>query len=141
MTTSLDSAGYQARQDAHVTIRLQNSGFESNVNVEVWVEDELGYPVLLLDTLREDLPYGSDRSVTLNWNTGVTYAGNYRVRSSLLAEAGAQIEKIVPFAILPEIAVDAFAVTDRAHYPAQADVLISLDVSNGGRTISSRNWR
>ena len=56
MTTTIDSAGYQGRQDAHVTIHVRNSGFESDIGVEVWVEDELGNSVELHDTLREILP-------------------------------------------------------------------------------------
>jgi hypothetical protein len=109
-----------------------NSGVEKEAAVEVWIEDQNGVPVNQVETITAQLPFASEQSYARVWNTGSTYGDSYRVHA-VLKEGSARIdEKIMPFAILPEIRIDATCVTERTSYNPNEKVLLSAHVKNEG---------
>jgi hypothetical protein len=133
MTTVLDSSQYGCHQDVNISIKIQNSGSGREVVLEVWIEDENGYPVTLLDAMKTQLPYAAEKNYDLAWNTGSTFAGSYRVRTVMKNEPTVVSENLVPFTILPEIDIVSMAATDKAHYGPNENVTVTLIVKNGGR--------
>jgi hypothetical protein len=133
MTTTLDASHYGSNQDVKMTVHLQNSSSGRDVVLEVRIEDLDGYEVISLDPIHTYLAYASQQTYSLLWNTGPTYAGSYRVRTVLKNEPAVVTENFVPFAILPEIDIDATVVTDRASYNSNENVLVRFDVKNRGR--------
>ena len=137
MTTTLDADQYQSGDDVNIEVTLRNSGVAQDVIVEVWIEDGDGNAVTLLDVLTSHLPYGSEESYDLVWNTGATYAGPYRVHSILRNPPDVIAENITPFTILADKEVATTVTTDRAHYGPREDVVVRFDVTNrGGNYVS-----
>ena len=133
MTTTLDSSQYHRGQDVNININLRNSSFERDVAVEVWIEDQNGYGVTSLDPINTNLPYASQRNYSLLWNTGLTYAGSYRVHTILKNGPSVVSENTVPFTILPEIDIVSTVVTDKTNYDPNENVMVSLNVKNQGQ--------
>ena len=132
MTTTLDSGRYGGSVDMNIDINLINSGPEKDVVVEVWIEDENGNAVTLLDTISSNLPYAAGQDYSVAWNTGSAYAGSYRAHTVLKDITGVVSENIVPFEILPDINIASEVVTDRTGYGAKEDVGININVRNNG---------
>jgi len=132
MTASLDSDQYRSHRDVGIELRLMNSGQARDVILEVWIEDQNGDAVTLVSAATMALPYGSDQKVSLAWNTGSNYAGPYRVHPILKDTSGVLAETLVPFTILPDMDVVPTVVTDKAHYGANEEVIITAKVKNDG---------
>lgn len=132
MATSVDSTRYNSSEDVNIHVNLINSGLERDVVMEVWIEDENGNAVTLLDTISANLPYAAEQDYSFSWNTGNTYSGSYRVHTALKNIPGVISENIVPFEILPDMDIASEVVTDRTGYGAKEDVGISFNVKNNG---------
>ena len=132
MTTTLDADQYSSGQDVNVNITFRNSGTEKDVVVEVWIEDDNGYAVTLLETIRTHIPYASDKNYGLVWNTATTYAGSYRVHTLLKDGSDIITEHLVPFILLPDIDVTSTLVTDRPAYRLAQNVIASCKIKNSG---------
>ncbi len=134
LTVTLDREQYHGGQDVNIDLSLKNSGIERSVVLEVWIEDGDGNEVALLERTSADLSYASSRDYSLLWNTGSTYAGDYRVRAVAGdASTGVAAEEIVPFVILPDIDIESTVVTDKSHYGPGEDVAVGFSVGNNGR--------
>jgi Tol biopolymer transport system component/subtilase family serine protease len=133
ITASLDSDQYRSQQDVGIEVRVQNKGPEENIDLEVWVEDQNGYPVASVKSETMNLPDGANQKIQLTWNTGSAYAGLYRVRAIVKNSQTVISETTVPFTILPDIKVDSTVVTDKAQYGSKEDVNISVNVKNRGQ--------
>jgi Tol biopolymer transport system component/flagellar hook assembly protein FlgD/subtilase family serine protease/fibronectin type 3 domain-containing protein len=133
MTTTLSSPQYASDQDVHVALELRNSGADVNGNLEVAVEDQNGARVRLLDKLNVTLTYGQKKNLSYIWNTGSTFAGNYRVHSFFTGAMGIISENKTPFAIAPVIKLDMKAVTDRVIYGPKENVTLSVTARNNGK--------
>ncbi|NOZ67934.1 MAG: hypothetical protein GXP46_01490, partial [Deferribacteres bacterium] len=132
MATAVDSTRYSSSEDVNIGINLINSGPERDVVVEVWIEDENGYAVALLDTINAKLPYAAAQDYRLSWNTGNTYAGSYRVHTLLKNAPDITAENIVPFEILPDMDIASEIVTARADYGPDENVGMHINVKNTG---------
>jgi Tol biopolymer transport system component len=133
MTTTLDGSEYPADQNVNIEIRLRNSGPERDVVIEVWIEDETGATVTHLEPIPTHLAYASEENYSLVWNTGVTYAGAYRIRAAVKGSPEVITENIVPFIILRDIQIDLTLATDKTHYDPNETVLTHLTVKNTGQ--------
>jgi hypothetical protein len=133
MTTVLDSSQYACYRDANINVKIQNSSLGKDVALEIWIEDETGYPVTLLDTISTQLSYAAEENYSFLWNTGSTFAGPYSVHTVLKNSSTVVSENTVPFAILPEIDIVSLAATDRTHYDPNENVTVTLSVKNSGR--------
>jgi len=133
MTTTLDDTLYNSNQDVNIDLTLINSGLDREVVAEVWVEDNNGYAVTLLDTITTYLPYGTEEHYNLAWNTGMTFAGLYRVHAVLKDLPDTIVENNVPFTILPDMDIVTTLTTDRAGYGPNEDAVINYSVKNNGQ--------
>ena len=133
MATTIGSGEYGSGQEMAIAINLENSSVERDVVLEVSIEDLNGYPVASFTMINIHLFYGFQKQYDLVWDTGTTFAGDYRVHAVLKEGAETRAENIVSFCILPEIEIDTTVATDRVHYRAREDMLINLAVSNKGR--------
>ena len=133
MSTSLDPGSYKAGQNVNIRVNLKNPGAERDVAVSVAIEDENGYPVTTFEPQAFRLAYAAERDVLFTWNTGATFAGNYRVHSVLRDTAGIVVaENTAPFVIAPDVTLDATLVTNKLAYGPRENVGISLTVSHNG---------
>jgi len=132
LSAAVDAASYGSNEDVDIRIQLQNSGPERAGTLKVHIEDEGGATVTMAGAMDVQLPYGAQQEYRFVWNTGMTYAGGYRVRA-VLREAGVAVaEAMLPFAIIPDIDVDAALVTDRTHYGPNSTVYLTLRIENNG---------
>ncbi|MBI5075032.1 MAG: PD40 domain-containing protein [Nitrospirae bacterium] len=130
LSTVLSAAQLMHGQDTGIDITIVNNGIAREGVLNVAIEDENGYSVALLDSRNIHLAYGSQEHYVYTWNTGSTYAGMYRVRAAVGDASGIIAEKIVPFTILPEIAIEASVVTDKALYGPHENVQATFILRN-----------
>jgi hypothetical protein len=128
----LDSEQYRVHEDVGIQLTVANRGSAMSGYLDVWVEDLNGYPVALAGTQPMDLAYGSEETVILSWNTGLTYAGEYRVHSVVKNGTGVLAEVFSPFTILPFGDIVCTVVTDKARYGSGEEVTIFATVENIG---------
>lgn len=82
------------------------------------VEDPEGHEVALLDERPLVLVYGQEANYELPWNTGTTYAGEYRFRLRLRDAGGAALPPAEDaFQIAPDVRAAARLVADAAAVP------------------------
>ncbi len=133
MTATIDYEQYQSSQDVNIYISLKNSGTERNVDLEVRIEDGEGNEAALLERTSTNLSYASSRDYTLVWNTASTYAGIYRVHVIAGEASEVTAEDIIPFVILPDVAIESTVVTDKSLYGPNEDVAVGFSIKNNGR--------
>jgi len=132
LSAAIDAASYGSNEDVDIRIQIQNSGPERTGTLEVRIEDEDGTMVAMAGTMDVQLPYGAQQIHSFVWNTGMTYAGGYRVRAALREAGSVVAENLVPFAIVPTIDMASRIWTDKTLYGANDYVLIGLAVKNNG---------
>jgi hypothetical protein len=130
MTTKLTSDTYEINQDLNISIALRNSGIEKDVTVATSIEDEDGNAVVSLNTVQAHLPYASRKDIELTWNTGLTFAGTYRVHTVLKDENSVLAENIVPFVILPDKKIDSKVNTDKISYLSNKTATITSTIQS-----------
>ncbi|RPI73931.1 MAG: hypothetical protein EHM45_20000, partial [Desulfobacteraceae bacterium] len=133
MTTVLDAQEYPAESDLAIQVAIHNSGSARKLDLAVQIVDENEAIVYVYDPITLNLAYGTGKDIDLQWNTGLTYAGHYRVRAILKENGKVILENLTPFRIVPEISLSAELSTDKLHYDAMEDVLLNVLLLNQGR--------
>ncbi len=133
LKTTIDSTEYRSMQEMRIDLLARNSGPEIEGTIKVWIEDEDGYQVALIREAALNLPYGYEEKDALLWNTGPTYAGQYRVHTIVLKGEDIIAEDVVPFTIVPDIRMDTLLTTDRVSYGPGEDVSVVVGLRNTGR--------
>ena len=133
MSTTLDSDQYTSSRDVKILVDIKNSGIDKDATITTLIEDAGGHQVTLFDKRTLRLPYASSQVYSLLWNSGPTYAGPYRVHTSLTDGTSVIAENIVPFTILPDINLDSSLVTNKTVYGSKEDVLIGVSIKNNGK--------
>lgn len=133
MTTTLNAAKYKGGEDVLIHLLVRNSGPKINGSVEIWMEDDQGNPITLLQTMDANIPGASEKRFSFIWNTGDTYAGAYRIHSVLKKLGVTLSESTVPFTILPDIRIESSIETEKTAYEANEDVTITTKVLNQGK--------
>ena len=115
-TIEADRSAYPARSPVAVRVQIVNGGVPFAGSLRTTVEDAGGQQVVLLDARDAALEFGQSIAFSIPWNTGTTYAGGYtfRVRAIEAASGSVAAEAGRSFSILPDIAVTARLVPDRA---------------------------
>jgi subtilase family serine protease/flagellar hook assembly protein FlgD len=132
-TLDVDRASYLAATPVIVTARIANAGQPFRGLAVLVVDDAAGSEVARLDERPIALDYGQTAGYTVSWNTGRTYAGDYRFRLSVNDAAGVGAAASHAFAILPEIAASSRLVADRATLPVGAPASFAATIRNEGR--------
>jgi Tol biopolymer transport system component/flagellar hook assembly protein FlgD len=132
MITEIDSVQYKSMQDMKIDLLVRNSGSEIDGVMEVWIEDTDGYKVALINKRALTLPYGFEESYSFLWNTGYTYAGQYRVHTIILSGTDIVAENIVSFTIFPDIDIDTILTTDKISYSAGENIHMMIKLKNKG---------
>ncbi|MDA8018227.1 MAG: choice-of-anchor A family protein [Thermoanaerobaculia bacterium] len=123
VTVTTDREQYLADQDVFAEVSLYNFDGPLTDRLVVSVEDEQGFEVVqLADEAIVDLQYGDSRTLAVTWNTGTTFAGEYRIAARLLDGSA---EAFAPFTLAEASTLAAVVTTDRAAYPSGALVQIS----------------
>lgn len=132
VVTSLNSSQYGVNQNATIGVSLLNSGPASSGTLKVVIEDSDGNLVKQLSSQPQDLPYGLDQKLTLTWNTGVTYAGSYKVHAVVLdsTETNVLSENTTSFSILADVAAVGTVTTDKQSYGSFVSVLVNATFNN-----------
>lgn len=139
VTTLLEPGQLRAAEDLSIDLTLINSGLAKAGLLRVQIEDNDGNSLISLVEHLVQLPYGYQERLKLAWNSGVTYAGTYRVHAVLSNEDGLLAEDMVPFAILPDIAVSSSLLADRTTPAPHEAVLLTATIENrGSNYITSR---
>ncbi|MDH3651967.1 MAG: hypothetical protein OEQ53_19935, partial [Saprospiraceae bacterium] len=132
MTTFLDADEYHSHQDVVVDVRLMNAGVDLEGVLEVWIEDENGKPVTLLNTINTTMQYASEQNYREIWNTGTVFSDSYQVHTLIESAGNIIAEGKIPFTIVPEIEIDSSVNTDKVRYGSDETVFIDFDVMNLG---------
>lgn len=132
LTATLNSLKSVSNQDLSVNIALLNSGLPTGGVLSVTIEDASGVVVKQLSGQPLELPYGLNESLPFTWNTGATFAGNYRLHALLKNSTTVLAEDAVSFTILPDLTVTARIVTDRQQYGVNQNVGLSASFTNTG---------
>ena len=135
ITANLNGDRFKIEQDVDIGVTVINSGREKNGTLEIRIEDENGNQVKPVGSFAEHLAYGSQEHRNVLWNTGSTYAGNYRVHVSFKDEADNITGNTIPFAILPDIDIDSFIVTDKISYGSNENILMTVNIRNNGEEL------
>lgn len=123
---------YPARTTALVQGQLFNGGAPFAGSAQLVVEGRDGTLVGVLDERAVSLGYGESLAIPVQWNTGATYAGDYRFALRAYA-AGAQepaAGALRDFSIEPDLRAQARLVPERASVPAGEPAGFSARVDN-----------
>src|SRR5262249_9708750 len=85
---SVDRAAHAPRSEVFLRVELANGGAAHRGPMRTTVEDPDGRVVAVVDERSVDLAYGATLAVTLSWNTGRTYAGDYAFHVRVLDGGG-----------------------------------------------------
>ncbi len=121
---------YGPAEDVQIDLQLVNGGAARNLTVETRIEDLVGNPVATVDSRELALSYGETTSYRLFWNTGTTFAGDYRVRVRALAgveEIGRAFDE---FELTRSVQLGVTVVTARASYTEGDTVELLARVTN-----------
>lgn len=133
ISTVLDSDWYSADNAVTVAVSLDNAGIEKDGTLTIVVEDSDGYAVALLYSADMSIPYAFHKDMELSWNTGNTFAGQYRVHAALKDASGIIAETVIPFTIKPDLDMNLSLVSDKGNYAAFEDVSFEVMLRNSGR--------
>ncbi|MFH0725313.1 MAG: CARDB domain-containing protein [Pseudomonadota bacterium] len=133
LIAGIDKDNFDADENVEVNIRLYNSGLEKLVSFKAWIEDEQGAIVAVLQDIHELVPYGVTRDYSKTWNTGTTYAGNYLLKVRATDPTGGIQEKVIPFAVKPDIRVSASVITDRVRFDPNERVTVDVNLASNGK--------
>jgi subtilase family serine protease len=131
-TVSTSQASYTANEAVPITVTLYNSGPARTVDLDVLIEDASGVLVATVANLvGSALADGETRPITgLTFNTGSTFAGDYRVRARLREAGTVQAEALAAFAVTPVIAAEAKLVADKLAYSSHETVSLTTMVTS-----------
>jgi len=133
MSTVLDSDRYQADKEVKVAARLDNAGIEKDATLTITVEDKDGYAVVSLYSADLHIPYAFHKDMELSWNTGNTFAGQYRVHAVLKDASGIIAENVTSFTIQPDLNMDLSLTSDKSNYAAFDNVSFNVGLKNNGK--------
>lgn len=140
VVSSLNATEFGMNSDVVAGVNLANTGWAKHVTVEAVIENADGDPVATLAPVDTTLAYDGTTSVDLTWDTGSTYAGDYRVRTMVKKGDAVLDEAAAPFTIIPVLNVSVTAGTDRTDYGMNADVVANARVtSHGNYTVDAVN--
>jgi len=133
ITANLNSDRFGSDQDVDIGVTIINSGRERNGTLDILIEDENGNQVKTVDSFAAQLTYGAQEHRHIQWNTGSTYAGTYKVH--VIFRDGAEViaENSTHFTILPDMDINSFIVTDKIAYGSNEDVLMTVNIRNNGK--------
>lgn len=125
---STDKPEYIANEDVFIDLSITNlSGFSRTIDAVVDIEDEQGHLVQALTTMNGLLFTAGETKnfLPLAFNTGSTFAGNYRAHLRII-EAGVQInETITSFVILPVSQAVSSIVSDKMTYSSNESITLT----------------
>ncbi len=130
LTATLNSLKLASNHDLSANVALLNSGLPVSGVLSVAIEDASGVVVKQLAGQTLELPYGLNESLSFTWNTGATFAGNYRLHALLKNGTTVLAEDAVSFTIIPDLTVIARIATDRQQYGANQSVGLSASFMN-----------
>ncbi|MGA1840972.1 MAG: CARDB domain-containing protein [bacterium] len=133
LATSLYTDQYHIDEDIEIGIEIHNSGMGRDIVLDVQVEDENGAMVSAFDPVCTYLLYASMEDYHLTWNTGLSYAGTYSIRSIVRDGIEVLAEDTVSFDILPVIDVYALVTMDKSRYGPNEDVLVTARIRNNSQ--------
>ncbi|MEO6666865.1 MAG: CARDB domain-containing protein, partial [Nitrospiria bacterium] len=131
-TVSTSQASYTANEAVPITVILYNSGPACTVDLDVLIEDASGVLVATVANLVGlTLAEGETRPITgLTFNTGTTFAGDYRVRGRVRETGTPQAEGLAAFVIRPVVAAEAGLVADKQAYSSHETVTLTATVTS-----------
>ena len=132
-----DKQVYLPAENVLVTAEAINGGVTFNGRMDVVIEDMAGYQVQkVLSQNVVDLPYAQKVDVSVNWNTGITYAGSYQAHVTLVDAANQTVaDARTPFTIGVANTLSSSITTDRAVYIGNNNVHASAVFNYSGNAV------
>jgi len=129
---STSQASYTANEPVPIAVTLYNSGPVRTVDLDVLIEDAAGaFVATVANLVGLTLADGETRSITgLLFNTGVTFAGDYRARVRVREAGTPQAEAVAAFTIRPVVAAEARLVADKQAYSSHETVTLTATVTS-----------
>ncbi|WP_444912598.1 CARDB domain-containing protein [Microbulbifer sp. PAAF003] len=129
------STPYRFSADTPVSgrVTLTNGGAVLEGDLSVSVVDASGNTVstLYFEQLG-GLAYGSRVEQEFTWNTGTTWAGDYKLLASLVSEAGIAVSREIAFEILPDTEIVAGISSGASSYRPDESVRLNSVLQNIG---------
>ncbi|MGL6161370.1 CARDB domain-containing protein [Microbulbifer sp.] len=129
------SAPYQFSADTGISgqLKLVNGGPVLSGELKLSVVDAQGYPVstLYFESL-DGLPFGGAVEQDWVWDTGSTWAGDYKLVASLLPAGGTEITDEVAFGILPDTEIVSGISSGASSYRPDESVRLTSVLRNAG---------
>lgn len=132
MVTTIDHVDYALNEEVVVHIGLFNGWAGKQARLETRLETQGGVIVASIAAVDINLARAEQQSRNFTWNTGVTDAGGYNVRSVIVKDGLVLAEILVPLIIREELAVDAQLVPSRPVVPIGEPVTVNWTVTNRG---------
>jgi subtilase family serine protease/flagellar hook assembly protein FlgD/WD40 repeat protein len=134
---SADRDRYPARSGATLLVQVTNAGDAFSGSARLTVETAAGEEVAELDTRALALVYGASSSYSVAWNTGNTYAGDYRFVLRITADgASAPTSEVLrAFTILPDRRVTASLSPERSPVRLGEEARFTARVDNLGANL------
>jgi|GEM_PF-1227674 len=129
------SAPYQLNANTSISGRLKlvNGGPVLSGELKLAVMDAQGYPVstLYFESL-DGLPFGGVVEQDWTWDTGSTWAGDYKLVASLSPAGGTGITREVAFGILPDTEIVSGISSGASSYRPDESVRLTSILQNAG---------
>jgi hypothetical protein len=137
-----DKTEYQPSGNVLISATIKSlSEYEKTIDAKVLVEDSNGALVKEVAVLTGlNFSVGETKSINnLVYNTGSTYAGNYRAHLILYDNQKQTAEAFANFTILPAKAATSAVTTNKAAYEANEPVTITSQIRNTSPNYTFRN--
>ncbi len=132
VVVATSQSSYTANEAVPIAVTLYNSGPARTVDLDVLIEDAAGAPVATVADLSNlALAEGGTRPIPgLTFNTGSTFAGDYRVRGRVREAGTPRADAVAAFAIRPVVAAEARLVADQQAYSSHETVTLTTTVAS-----------
>ncbi|BCR06062.1 hypothetical protein DESUT3_31310 [Desulfuromonas versatilis] len=137
-----DKLTYGVEEDSVISAEITNqSQFSKTLDAKISIEDGSGALVQEVEAL-SGLMFAAGETKNFNglvFNTGATYAGNYRVKLVLFDGQSQVGSAVTDFTIVPSIAVKSGLVTDKVSYNPNEEATITATVTNQSLNYAMEN--
>lgn len=135
MYTDVEYDLYYADEEVNISVDLNNTGPEQDVELTVEILDADQNVVTLIEQTAFVLPYTPLDSRAYVWDSGEAMAGDYYLRARLEDTSGLLEEDLVAFTIEPQIDMVADIVSDKTHYGPGETVQVHATLMNQGKNV------
>jgi YVTN family beta-propeller protein len=130
VAATLDRPVYPALTPWFADVHVTNSSPSFKAKLRTTIEDASGQTLAVADERALDLAFGAVQGLTIEWNTGRTYAGTYNAHVQVTDDSGVRAEVRVPFGVTASLSAALALGADHASVSTGQPIGFTAQIEN-----------